>query len=159
MKNLILTLLLLPLAASAQIKTSYDEFSGSFTHSTPYFTKMGYMSEAITGILSIDSSQDRRYFLSMRTFSASITGGINKGGYILFADGEKLSFTDADVEYDYDANVISYTASCFTEIDEDDIKSIANKPIKAVKVYIHSRYLTPKEQARIMSNFKLLLSK
>jgi len=160
MKNLILILLLLPFVSQAQIETKYDEFSRETSHRTPYsgWTFGVRMPEALSGYTFIDSTQQTRHYLYIRCFTQTLGGIHSKGAHILFTDGSKL-FYDEDVEYDYNSTFSSYVATCFVDVSKEDLEAIATKRVKAVRLYVTDRYLQPKEQERILSNFNLLISK
>jgi len=51
-----------------------------------------------------------------------------------------------------------FIASAFADIDNDTLRLIAQKKIKAIRLYIYDRYLTPKEALRVNQNFILLLN-
>jgi len=147
-------------SAKAQIETKYDEFSRETSHRTPYsgWTFGVRMPEALSGYTFIDSSLSTRHYLNIRCFTSNLGGIHSKGAHILFTDGSKL-FYDEDVEYEYNSTFSTYIATCFVDVSKEDLEAIATKRVKAVRLYVSDRYLQPKEQERILSNFNLLISK
>ena len=81
-----------------------------------------------------------------------------KGIHIIFDDGSKLDLSEVEVDFDYNSSFSMFIASAFVDIDNDTLKLIAQKKIKAIRLYIYDRYLTPKEALRVNQNFILLLN-
>lgn len=160
MKKLFLSVALatLSLTTFGQITKKVDEFTGETHYSTPYLGRIRgvKMIEAISGHVFIDSANNKRCYIKIKCWAQSPSGNAS-GAFILFDDGSKLSFSE-DVDYDYDTYVNAYEVSSFMDIDRGTLIQLTQKNIKAVRVYVHDRYLYPEETKRLRENFNLLLS-
>jgi hypothetical protein len=156
---LVSLMLFVSLYSRGQIKIEYDEFENETTYRTPFHKGFGIaFPEPVVGTIVKKDSGQKRAYLSATTFCQTIGSADARGLYILFEDGSKLDFTQAEVDFDYNSSLQQFTADAFVALEDEELKEIAEKRIKAIRLYVYERYLTKKETTRINQNLNLLLN-
>lgn len=156
---LISSMLFATLTSRAQVTIQYDEFKNETTYRTPLHHKgfgIAYP-EPIVGIIVKEDSNQSDAYISARVFCHTIASNA-KGIHIIFEDGSKLDLSEAEVDFDYNSAFSMFVANAFADIDNDTLRLIAQKKIKAIRLYIYDRYLTQKESTRVNQNFISLLN-
>jgi len=156
---LISSMLFATLTSRAQVTIQYDEFKNQTTYRTPLHHKgfgIAYPEPIVGYIIKEDSNQSDAY-ISARVFCHTIASNA-KGIHIIFEDGSKLDLSEVEVDFDYNSSFSMFVASAFADIDNDTLRLIAQKKIKAIRLYIYDRYLTQKESTRVNQNFISLLN-
>lgn len=156
---LISSMLFATLTSRAQVTIQYDEFKNQTTYRTPLHHKgfgIAYP-EPIVGIIVKEDSNQSDAYISARVFCHTIASNA-KGIHIIFEDGSKLDLSEAEVDFDYNSAFSMFVANAFADIDNDTLRLIAQKKIKAIRLYIYDRYLTQKESTRVNQNFISLLN-
>jgi len=156
---LISSMLFATLTSRAQVTIQYDEFKNQTTYRTPLHHKgfgIAYP-EPIVGIIVKEDSNQSDAYISARVFCHTIASNA-KGIHIIFEDGSKLDLSEAEVDFDYNSSFSMFVANAFADIDNDTMLLIAQKKIKAIRLYIYDRYLTQKESTRVNQNFISLLN-
>ena len=156
---LISSMLFATLTSRAQITIQYDEFKNETTYRTPLHHKgfgIAYP-EPIVGYIVKNASNESDTYISARVFCHTIASNA-EGIHIIFEDGSKLDLSEAEVDFDYNSVFSMFVANAFADIDNDTMLLIAQKKIKAIRLYIYDRYLTQKESTRVNQNFNSLLN-
>jgi hypothetical protein len=156
---LISSMLFATLISRAQVTVQYDEFKNQTTYRTPLHHKglgIAYP-EPIVGYIVKNASNESDTYISARVFCHTIASNA-KGIHIIFEDGSKLDLNEAEVDFDYNSVFSMFVANAFADIDNDTMLLIAQKKIKAIRLYIYDRYLTQKESTRVNQNFISLLN-
>jgi len=156
---LISSMLFATLISKAQVTVQYDEFKNETTYRTPFHYKTfgTLFPEPIVGYIIKQDSSESNFYISANVFCHTLASDA-KGIHIIFEDGSKLDLNDAEVDFDYNSSFSMFAANAFAGIDDDTLKLIAQKKIKAIRLYIYDRYLTPKESIRVNQNFISLLN-
>ena len=156
---LISSMLFATLTSRSQITIQHDEFKNQTTYRTPLHHKgfgIAYP-EPVVGYIVKNTSNESDTYISARVFCHTIASNA-KGIHIIFDDGSKLDLSEAEVDFDYNSSFSMFIANAYADIDNDTLRLIAQKKIKAIRLYIYDRYLTQKESTRVNQNFNSLLS-
>jgi len=158
MKKLLLILLCLPMIGFGQEKNKYakdievsiDKFDGSSTWQSPTFGK-GIMKLAIQPVkfIKIKKDGDVVIYLSLATKGAALNVG-EKGAIILFTDGEKMEFPNAEI--DADAGEGAYWEySAFVRISDEQLDKFITKDLDDLRLYIYESFhnVTKKKRKQI----------
>jgi hypothetical protein len=141
----------------SSIEKSYDKFEGSTTFHTPYFGSgiAAQLEETMVAHKIITKDSLVSYFLSLNTQSSTIEVG-KKGVIVLFTDGSKLEFPEAEIsEKVGSAGYFKY--SVFIKLDEATLKQFEEKQVEVFRLYIfEGRPLTPKKAQKFMLLIKEL---
>ena len=146
MKKLILLLLFIPLVSLGQNKYAkdityeVDKFDGKKTWYSPLLMK-GLSIPNWVSFWKVDDGDIVATYIRLIITGASLSTG-EKGAIVLFEDGTKLDFPDAEI--DVEVSKYGYWQySAFIQLGEKKLQHFIDKDINAFKLYIY-----PKEKFR-----------
>ena len=130
-----------------EITIKKDKFDDKTTWSSPFFNKgIAAGSKQPVGFVKVKQDGRTVTYLSLTQIGLSLSVNI-KGVKILFADGDKIEFPDAEV--DVEANTPNWKYSTFIRISEEDLDKFTNKSIDSFRLYIYDGTISKRKGKKI----------
>mgnify|MGYP006141500169 CR=1 FL=1 len=150
-----LTLSLLTIISFAQKKNKYakdikvttDKFDDSSTWRSPSFGKgIAATTKEQVSFIKVKKDGNISTYISLTTYGSTLNVNL-KGATILFTDGEKIEFPNAEI--DVEATEVSWEYSAFIRISEEDLDKLIDKDMDTFRLYIYDGYFGKKKRKKI----------